>query len=711
MRKLADQELERIVSLLREGKPLPEDYKTILFDTKKEYELIYADKEREEDILADTMAVPLQPVKTFRKGENGNCWTNMLIFGDNLQVLKTLLQMKQEGKLKNADGTPGVRLVYIDPPFATRQEFRGSQDQKAYQDKIAGARFLEFLRKRLVFLRELLSEDGSIYVHLDYRKKHYVKIIMDEIFGEHNFRNEIAVNRIKKNVRERDRVKKLNEEFDTILFYSRNDSLLILPPMREDVKPDRWHAFDAAGFRTGMDYEIFGFKPAITRHWHWTKEKAFEAKNNYEKWEKNFSQSETLGDYWSRTGKKLQFVRPSPNTGKPEYFIPASQESLCNNLWNDISGYAFTFNYPTEKNEILLERIINMTSNPGDLVLDCFAGSGTTLAVAEKLGRRWIGVDCGKLAVYTMQKRLLNIAESKDLEDPQKKKKYGKPPKPFTLYNAGLYDYKMIKELPWEQYRDFALKLFQCRDERHEISKIELDGYLGADSVMVFNYQKHPDAMLDRGFIDDLHKYLGDKIGKRFFIIAPAASVQFLEDYIEKGKTKYYILRIPYSIIEEIHNRGFTKIKQQVSEIDVNDTVEAVGFDFIQVPTVECQYFIEDKKGQLGLGKGTKECVIKIEKFESRVISRKPLEFANLETLSIVMLDYNFDGVVFDLDEVFYAENLKKHALSKAEGNGYEVRFTEDQVKGQIMIIYIDIFGNEKREVKTLSDFNKSWVR
>jgi site-specific DNA-methyltransferase (adenine-specific)/adenine-specific DNA-methyltransferase len=139
--------------------------------------------------------------------------------------------------------------------------------------------------------------------------------------------------------------------------------------------------------------------------------------------------------------------------------------------------------------------------------------------------------------------------------------------------------------------------------------------------------------------------------------------------------------------------------------MDVNDIVDAVGFDFIQVPMVECQYFIEDKKGQLELGKSSKECVIKIEKFESRVISRKPLEFANLETLSMVMLDYDFDGEVFDLDEVFYAENLKKHALSKAEGNGYEVRFAEDKVKGQIMIIYIDIFGNEKREIKNIKNF------
>jgi site-specific DNA-methyltransferase (adenine-specific)/adenine-specific DNA-methyltransferase len=205
---------------------------------------------------------------------------------------------------------------------------------------------------------------------------------------------------------------------------------------------------------------------------------------------------------------------------------------------------------------------------------------------------------------------------------------------------------------------------------------------------------------LDRGFIDDLHKYLGNKVGKRFFIIAPAASVRFLEDYIEKGKTKYFVLRIPYSIIEEIHNRGFTKIKQPVSEMDVNDTVDAVGFDFIQVPSVECQYFIRDKKGQLEMATGTKECTVKIDNFESKIISRKPLEFANLETLSMVMLDYDFNGEVFDLDEVFYAEDLKK--------SGYEVRFAEDKVKKQIMIIYVDIFGNEKREIKTLSDFNST---
>jgi len=292
-----------------------------------------------------------------------------------------------------------------------------------------------------------------------------------------------------------------------------------------------------------------------------------------------------------------------------------------------------------------------------------------------------------------MQKRLLNLRE--EIGNRGKLLK----PKPFTLYNAGLYDYKMVKALPWDKYREFVLKLFQCRNEKHGIAGVELDGYLGADSVMVFNYRKYKDVILDRGFIDDLHRILGDKVGYKFFIIAPAASVMFFEDYIEKGKTKYFALRIPYSIINELHRKGFTHIKQPIREADVNDTIDAVGFDFIQIPQVECDYFVESKNGQMGMNKSNKEAVIKIRKFKSDILSKKPLRFENRETLSMVMVDYNYYDDIFNFDDVFYAEDLKK--------NNWEVRFDADRIGTQIMIIYIDIFGNERREVKSLKDFRR----
>jgi len=144
---------------------------------------------------------------------------------------------------------------------------------------------------------------------------------------------------------------------------------------------------------------------------------------------------------------------------------------------------------------------------------------------------------------------------------------------------------------------------------------------------------------------------------------------------------------------------GFTHIKQPIREADVNDTIDAVGFDFIQIPDVECDYFIEKSRGQMDLNKSNKEAVIKINKFRSNILSKKPLKFENRETLSMVMIDYNYYDDIFNFDDVFYAEDLKK--------NNWEVRFGADKVNGQIMIIYIDIFGNEKREVLNSGRFRQ----
>jgi len=639
MKKLSKEQIKKVEEILKEGKPLPEDYKNILFpESKKEYELVYSEKEREEDILAETMRVPLQPVKTFcnnKKAKDG--WTNKLIFGDNLQVLKELMYDPEvKGK---------VRLVYIDPPFATRQEFRGSQDQKAYQDKIAGAKFLEFLRKRLIFLREILAHDGSIYVHLDYRAGHYVKVLMDELFDKNNLVNEIIW--FYRNAGGRGE-SGFARKHETLLFYRKGDNFIF---NWEDIKLTR--------------------EAAINRG--------------------------TFGGYFKKDkdGREYQEVR----AGGKIYRYYLDEYKVPEDVWDilKIAGRDLTerVEFPTQKPEALLERIIKASSNPGEIVLDAFAGSGTTGAVAEKLGRRWIMIDSSKLAIYTMQKRLLNLRK----EIGNKGEKL--TPKPFTLYNAGLYDYQKIKELPWEQYRDFALKLFQCRDEKHTISGIDLDGYLGSYDVLVFNYQKYKNITLEYGFIDNLHSVLGDKIGKWFFIITPAANVQFLEDYVEKDGIKYFILRIPYSIISEIHQKGFTSIKQPTDERAVNDIMEAVGFDFIQVPQVRCKYLIRKIKGrQKTIFEGDKEAVVKITVFKSNTLSRQPQEFKNLETLSMVMVDYDYNGKVFDLDSpVFYAEDLKKQ--------DYEIRFDPAKIKKQMMIIYCDIFGNEKREIKTLKDFKK----
>jgi len=615
MTKLSKKDRQRIIEILESEEELPLDYKHILFPPeRKEYELVYASKEREEDILADTMAVPLQPIKTF--GKNGDGWTNKLIFGDNLQAMKSLLD---DPEVKGR-----VKLIYIDPPFATKQEFRGSQDQKAYQDKIAGAKFIEFLRKRLIFLRELLSNDGSIYVHLDWKKVHYVKAIMDEVFGENKFRNEI----IWCYTGAGQTPGQFPRKHENILYYSKSQNWVFNP---EDLRVP-------------------------------------------------YKKSSASAGKTSFTGKADEKrLKELDKRGK-----------IVEDWWNDIAtlGYAHgqILGYPTQKPEGLLSRIIKASSNKGDIVLDAFAGSGTTLAVAEKLGRRWMGIDCGKLAIYTIQKRMLNLKTEIGNR--------GKPlkPKPFTLYHAGLYDFPKLKKLPWKDWRLFALHLFNCRDKKHTVSGIELDGYKGRTDVLVFNYQQEGGVVLDYGFIDDLHSMIGSKIGKRFFIIAPAASVVFLEDYIDKGSTRYYILRIPYSIINELHKRDFEAIKQPVDESQVNDTVDAVGFDFIRPPKVECEYLLRHPKDQLH-----EIAVIKIKTFKSEAMIKGASQLGNRESLSMVMVDFDYNGEVFNLGKAYYASEIEK--------NGWEVHLPVESIKNQIMVMYLDIYGNEYREIKTMDCF------
>lgn len=635
MPKLTDTQRQHIIELLERGEDLPLDYKHLLFPPERqEYELVYAGKEREEDILAETMAVPLQPIRTF--GGNGNGWHNMLIFGDNLQAMKTLLKMKEQGKLVNEDGSRGVRLVYIDPPFATRKEFTGAQEEKAYQDKLIGAKFVEFLRKRLLLMRELLTPDGSIYVHLDEKKSHYVKVIMDEVFGEHRFQREV-IWRIGWLSGFKTQAKNWIRNHDVLLFYTMNSEFVFnkiyIPYPDGYVRRDGSHP-------EGEGYPI--------------------------------------EDTWNC------------------YDIDRLDSIQIMSFSGEKTGF------PTQKNENLLERIIRCSSNEGDIVLDAFAGSGTTLAVAEKLGRRWIGIDCGKLAIYTMQKRLLNLKSEIGNK--------GKPlkPKPFTLYNAGLYDFARLKELPWEGWRTIGLDLFQCQDKPHKVGGIQLDGYRGSDDVLVFNHTVGGGVVLDYGFIDDLHVQIGSKIGSRFFIIAPAASVTFLEDYIQKGKTRYYILRIPYSIINELHSRDFEAIKQPTDETQVNETVEAVGFDFIRQPKVECEYFVRQREGEM-----FKDAVVKIKTFKSEALAKGASQKGNRETLSMVLVDYDYPHdptrkgkeppSPFELDAVYYASDI--------EANDWEVRLPLDSLGEHVMLIYIDIYGNEYTEVKSRADFGNGRMK
>ncbi len=329
-------------------------------------------------------------------------WKNMLIFGDNFIALKLLLNNPQvRGK---------VRLIYIDPPFSTNQVFkagnnrtatisRSEDDLIAYKDTLSGAEYLEFLRERLILLKEILADDGSIYLHIDCKIGHYVKIIMDEIFGPERFINDIT--RIKCNPKNFER-KAYGNIKDMILFYSKTSKYVWNDPREELTEEDIKRLFpkiDSNGRRytttplhapgetkngpTGQPWR--GIKPPKGRHWRYPPEE--------------LERLDKMGLIeWSSTGNPRKKIYADKVLAKGK---------KRQDVWEFKDPPYPT--YPTEKNLKMLKTIIEASSKPDDIVLDCFVGSGTTLIAAEETGRRWIGIDNSKIAIETCQKRIDKI--------------------------------------------------------------------------------------------------------------------------------------------------------------------------------------------------------------------------------------------------------------------------------------------------------------
>jgi len=663
-----DSELRKeLIKFIKEGKQIPASYRNLLFELDQEqaeYELIYGCKEREEDILSDTMAVPFQLVKQFGKAKEGE-WVNKLIFGDNLQALKYLKKLQDEGKLEK------IKLIFIDPPFGTGDIY-DAQGAPAYSAALQGAKYLEFLRKRLIFLRELLADDGSIYVRIDYHYGHYVKVLMDEIFGKNNFRNEIVINRTKAKQSSKGN---FTPQTDSLFFYTKGKNYTFNQLTRK-IEP-MWNSLLHFPRASDKPRKIQGklFYPPKNRRWALSQE--------------NIDKFERLGK--TRINKKITYVncKGEKIKGMPELLYDVEP---IRSDWLDIPGYSQRTHYPTENAEEVLERIIKASSNPGDLVLDCFAGSGTTGAVAEKLGRKWIMVDVGKLSIYTIIKRMHNL--KREIGNKGKSLK----PKPFALYNAGLYeDHGFILKIGEDKYKKFAMELFQVEPkENYEINGLQMDGVLFNCPVKVFSQK----GFLTEEYIDELHATVGDSIKARMFIIAPASRVYFLEDYIEKAGIRYYILRIPYSVIDELHKVDFSRPIQPNSLKQINQNIDAIGFDFNHPPKVKVDYYKIKPKDKLAGYMGGEELVIEIKNFEAVQRSKNPIEFRDpKDALSMVLIDIDYNNKFFNMTHYFFADEINK--------NNWKIRISNKNIGKKLMIIYIDIFGNERKEVITSTKFKR----
>jgi hypothetical protein len=485
---LTDAEREQIKKLIDAGEPLPERYRSELFAEPQGVELIWPGKTQE----VTTAVLPFQSIEQIDEprseagtkgismdlfslapgGRQHSGWTNKLIWGDNKLVLSSLANGPLRREIEDAGG---LKLVYIDPPFDVGADFSFEVEvgenyklskqasvieELAYRDTWGRGTdsYVAMIFERLLLIRSLMATTGSILLHVGANVSHLVRLCMDECFGMDNHRNEIILpGRATKNLQQQfDSIQKLQVRHDVLLWYTREPNVRFVPywiEKHDAGNPEgHWHHFWSTADRPTMRYELFGITPT-SGQWTWQESRALVAVNNYLRF-LDEAGGRTLAEYWRDTGSGLEFVRQSPDDGKPQYWREPAESRLGDSVWSGVPIYSSTHGFPTEKNERFLTEVLNLSSNPGDLVADFFCGSGTTLAVAEKLGRKWIGCDLGRFAIHTTRKRLIGVQ--------RELKAAGKPYRAFEIMNLGKYERQYFSginpNLSEDEKRELAIR-------------------------------------------------------------------------------------------------------------------------------------------------------------------------------------------------------------------------------------------------------------
>ena len=431
MLRLTNQEKQEIIRFLEADQELPEKYRFLLFKDKREVELVWNGKANE----VCNIVLPFQTIEHVdepraekpqdtaaqmalfdERGRQLRGWTNKLIWGNNKLILSSL----KNGPLREEiEAQGGLKLIYIDPPFDVGADFSmdievggGTLTKKpnileelAYRDTWGkGAdSFIAMIYERLVLMRDLLAEDGSIYVHCDWRVNSSIRLVLDEVFISDFYKNEIRWKRQPPRG-----AKAISKQYarssDAILYYTKSSTGI-------------WN----------RQYREYSEKYIKTKFTHTDKDG-------------RLYRIDAIGDYseksiaaFRKEGKIYDY--PSGKIGLIRYLDEAKGE-VVTDIWVDISEVNSqaleATKYATQKPEALLERIIKASSNAGDLVADFFCGSGTTAAVAEKLGRKWICTDLGKFAIHTTRKRMIGVQRQLKAD--------GKNYRAFEIFNLGKYE-------------------------------------------------------------------------------------------------------------------------------------------------------------------------------------------------------------------------------------------------------------------------------
>ena len=663
-------------------------------------------------------------------------WTNKLIWGDNKLILSSLTNGSMREEIEKAGG---LKLIYIDPPFDVGADFSfdievGEEsltkepnvlENIAYRDTWGkGAdSFIAMIYERLSLMKDLLADDGSIYVHCDWRVNSYIRLAMDEIFGKDNFLNEITWRRqIVRGMKSHANF--LPYSADYLIFYAKNKPVALWNKVSIDTfisieEAEKKYKQDTKGFFRTSDRGTYSDKSIIKLN----KEGRIYVTNGDLLAIKNGKISTKKG-----VGKiAIKYYRETIGN-------KVKERTVADNIWDDIMGLGVTpkefTGYPTQKPEALLERIIKASSNEGDLVADFFCGSGTTCSVAEKLGRKWIGSDLGKFAIHTTRKRMIGVQ--------RKMKKSGKDYRAFEILNLGKYERQHYMGVNMNLREKDREKQLEAKER--DYIKMILQAYSANPlSQSTVFHGKKADHMVAIGPIDlPLSRLFAEKIIKtckiqkisKADILAFEFEMGLFPNIRDEAKKEGIDLALKYIPKEVFDKRAVEKnevIFHDVSYIDFKIHIKkgVLSVELTDFSTYYSQGESEDQIKQI-LKKGKEKItvqtgkIIKIAKSKEGEITREVLTKKWTDWIDYWSVDFDFESkkeIIKVKDEksnffkvkeqwtgdyVFENEWQSFRTKKKRELELKTPFVSVQKSKVKIAVKVIDIFGNDTMKTKEL---------
>lgn len=745
--KLSDNDIRDITKLLMDGKPLPDKYRFLLFEEKREVELVWNGKSN--DVC--NVVLPFQVIESVdeprserkkgrlmtladfdidERGRQKKGWTNKLIWGDNKLILSSL----KNGPLReDIMRHGGIKLIYIDPPFDVGADFSydiligdddiftktpGVLEEIAYRDTWGKGNdsYLSMIYERLQLMKGLLAEDGTIYIHCDWHIGHAIKLVVDEVFGKENFHNHITW---KRSTPRGNSSRRYPELTDYILLYSNNPNKYIwneqFTPYRNEYK-EKYYSYTDANGRKFQPTSLLGHVGVNT---------VFEWRGISKPWRYPIHRLNELDSkgliYWPKDGGMPRLIR----------YLDEQKGVPIQSLWDDIppvnSQASEDTGFATQKPEQLLERIITGSSNVGDIIADFFCGSGTTLSVAERLGRKWIGADLGKFSIHTTRKRLIGVQRGL--------KQKGVEFRAFEVLNLGKYERQHYISINPNLSNEE--KAQQLASKENDFTKLILKAYHAekVDGFRTFHGKKTGRLVsigpinlpVSRLYIEEIILECREKRVTKVDVLAFEYEMGLFPNIQEEAKSKGIDLALKYIPREVFDKRAVEKdqvVFHDVAYIEVKPLIKGktISVQLTDFSVFYNQDILDNAEAEINEAKpGTSKIVvhngkiIKLTKVDGSSMPRHQMLTEKWsDWIDYWAVDFDFENrreiINVKLDDGSYEEIWTGDYVFENEWQSFRTKANRDLElksvfkelspgKHKVAVKVVDIFGNDTMKI------------